>query len=136
MKNKKFNKWASIFALVASPLCMASPAPGTLAWNMVKMDEVYDAFPRGLDQLSQPETKALKIAAISAWREYNTASRKLIPPGVTSPEAITRYEELFDQVNDQLTLLEAAVNNESSQRCSDIVQQIRALKKTGHREFK
>ncbi len=136
MKLHLFKTLAIALLLMNSPFAWSSPAPGTLAWNMVKIDDLYDAFPRGLDQLAQPETKAQKLSAITAWREYNSASRKLVPTAVTSPESIARYQELYDQVEVQLALLETAASSENAQKCRDILAQIKLLKKTGHREFK
>lgn len=107
-----------------------------------KMDKMNSAFRKLRRQAGDATKNADSLEQVAILREYAAASAKLEPfkagevPAGDRAKLVEGYQAKMKELQEGLAKLEAAFKAGQNEEAAKIVQEIGALQKEGHKEFK
>lgn len=141
---------ASLILLLAGSVAFAADAAPAAAPKekkpetelSQKMDKMNSAFRKLRRQAADATKNADSLEQVAILREYAEASRKLEPfkagevPAGDRAKLVEGYQAKMKEFQAGITKLEAALKAGQNEEAAKIVQELGAMQKEGHKEYK
>jgi cytochrome c556 len=120
----------------------ATPGQKTETELSQQMDKLNGAFRKLRRQVADATKNADSLEQVAILKQYSESSAKLVPykagevPAADKAKLIEGYQAKMAEFKAAVTKLEAALKAGNNEEAAKLVQELAAMQKEGHREYK